>query len=176
MCKLKNEFLLCTCLVDNLNDNDVGWILFRRKENKKREPWANSQPIPDSFMIGSRELPNNEISFEYKELYDQCLKKLQEREKRETELKKLRDTEKETQYFLNITAHILTQLNHRNCFDKEINIVDKDVLSIKLNNELELWVEFIFRKHSWKLAKFNLNKPKYLKIITGKIRSTHNDI
>lgn len=171
MCELRNVFLLCSCQDDELKENNVSWILFRRKENEKREAWDNSEPI--TRILGQRELPSNEfIESEYKEQYYKSLKIFYEEEKRKRELE---DTIKESDGYLKTTAYILTKLNTRNCFDKNIEIMEKDVLSIKLNSELGLWAEFIFRKQSWKIAKFSLEEKKYLTIIKGEIEPTHKN-
>ena len=164
MCELKNEFLLCSCQDDELKENNVSWILFRRKEKKKREAWDNSEPI--TRILGQRELPSNDlIESGYKEQYYESLKAFYEEEKRKKELED----------YLKTTAYILTELNTRNCFDKNIEIIEKDVLSIKLNSELGFWAEFIFRKQSWRIAKFSLEEKKYLTIIKGEIKPTHNN-
>ena len=166
MCELQNEFFLCTCQEDKLEDNEVSWILFRRKENKK-----GSESLRIIRQLGQREIPSIElIESGYKERYNKYLKEFLEEEQRKAELKKIREAAKETEDFLKTTAYILTQLNTRNCFDQEIELVDKDVLSVKLNFELGLWVEFMYRKQSWKLAKFSLNESKYLTVIKGKIK------
>jgi hypothetical protein len=163
MCELKNEFLLCTCQEDNLDENNISWIVFRRKEHTEIEPLQ----IPRE--IGQRMLPSNElIAAKHKEKYQQYLREFLEEEKRKAELKQIKETEE----YLKTTAYILTQLNTRNCFDTEIELIDKDVLSIKLNSELGLWAEFMYRKRSWKLAKFSFDESKYLTIINGRIKSS----
>ena len=45
----------------------------------------------------------------------------------------------------------------------------------KLNSELELWAEFMYRKQSWKLAKFSFKEAKYLTIIKGRIKPSHGN-
>jgi len=171
MCELKNEFLLCSCQENELKANDVSWILFRRKEPEKRGPWHNSKPI--KRILGQRELPSNDIvASGYKEQYYQSLKAFYEEEKRKKELE---DAVRESEDYLKTTAYILTELNTRNCFDKAIEVIEKDLLSIKLNSELGLWVEFIYRKKSWRIAKFTLNKKKYLTVIEGEIKPIHNN-
>lgn len=171
MCELKNEFLLCSCQDGELKENNVSWILFRRKEKKKRGLCDNSEPI--TRILGQRELPSNDlIESGYKEQYYKNLKAFYEEEKRKKELE---DTIKESEGYIKTTAYILTELNTRNCFDKNIEIMEKDILSIKLNSELGLWAEFIFRKQSWRIAKFSLEEKKYLTIIKGEIKPTHNN-
>ena len=171
MCELRNEFLLCSCQGDELKEKNVSWILFRRKEKKKRGSWDNSELI--TKILGQRELPCNDlIESGYKEQYYESLKAFYEEEKRKKELE---DAIKESEGHLKTIAYILTELNTRNCFDKNIEIMEKDVLSIKLNSELGLWAEFIFRKQSWRIAKFSLDEKKYLTIIKGGIKPTHNN-
>ncbi|MEO1033703.1 MAG: hypothetical protein AAFX55_20125 [Bacteroidota bacterium] len=171
MCEIKNEFLLCSCQANGLKENDVSWILFRRKENNKRGSWHNSKPI--KRILGQRELPSNDlIESGYKARYYKSLKTFYEEKTRKKELE---DAIRASEDYLKTTAYILTELNTRNCFDKDIEVIEKDVLSIKLNSELGLWVEFIYRKKSWKIAKFSLDEKKYLTIIKGEIKSTHNN-
>ena len=78
--------------------------------------------------------------------------------------------------YKDVTIFMLSNLNNKNCFDKEIELSDKDVLSIRLDKELGLWVDFIYRKKVWRIVKFDLNKNLYSEIIKGKTKSTHNNV
>ncbi len=161
MCKFQNQFLLCSCIGNNdeIKEDQIDWILRRREQTKE----SNYKPIS---IIGQRFLPNNfsnSNSSEYLRLKKEIIEKMNELEEEQNllSLKK----------FQNTTLFLLSKLNSKNCFDKEIEIIDKDILSIKLDKNINLWVDFIYRKPSWKIVKFNFNKAKYSEIINGKIQS-----
>jgi len=162
MCEFENKFLLCTCSKDNISANEIDWILRRRDPEKK-----TLNILVKS--IGQRILPkdfDNYDSIEFQKLKKDIIEKM-------NSLKKERISNVEN--YKDVTIFMLTNLNNENCFDKEIELFDKDILSIRLDKELGLWVDFIYRKKVWRIVKFDLDKNLYSEIIKGKIKPTHNN-
>ena len=161
MCEFENKFLLCTCSKDNISTNEIDWILRRRESERK-----TLNPLIKN--IGQRILPkdfDHYNSIEFQELKKDIIEKMESLQKESTYT---------VENYKDITTFILSNLNNENCFDKEIELSDKDVLSIRLDKELGLWVDFIYRKKVWRIVKFDLDKNLYSEIIKGKIKPTHN--
>lgn len=162
MCKFQNEFLLCSCVGGDIREGQIDWILKRRDSKKRKDHELIT-------VIGQRLLPNDfdrSNSEEFEKLKNKVLGKMRSLEKKQNFLGLDR--------FQDTTTFILSELNRKNCFDQKIELFEKDVLSIKLDQELGLWVDFLYRKSSWRIAKFNLNENQYLEIIKGEIKTLHN--
>lgn len=158
MCKFQNEFLLCSCVGDDIREGQIDWILKRRDSQKRKDR---------EYVIGQRLLPNDFDrlnSEEFEKLKNKVLGKMGFLEKKQNFLGLDR--------FQDTTTFILSELNRKNCFDQEIEFFEMDVLSIKLDQELGIWVDFLYRKSSWRIAKFSLNENQYLEIIKGEIKTT----
>lgn len=158
MCTFQNKFLLCSCLEGDSKEDEIDWILRRRNSEKS----TNSEFVTE---IGQRLLPSNIENFDataYQKLKKEIIEKMDSLEKEQT----IQNSEE----IKNTTAFILSELNRKDCFDKVTELHDKDILSIKLDQKLGLWVDFLYRKSSWRIAKFNLNEKLYIEIIKGKIK------
>ena len=131
MCKFENQLLLCTC-ENNLKDNLISWKLVRKTKIK---PKNNYQ------IIGQIAIPD-----EFKHLSEE---ELEERNTKMTEYANL--FLKRKQELNNIVINIEKELNKRNCFDTNIELLEKDILTILIDKEFTIWAHFIFAKSKWKI-------------------------
>lgn len=166
MCQFQDDFLLCTC-IDRVEANQIDWILRRRDpESKKRE-----LQITHTFGVRGNLDHFEEI---HKEAYQRYREEIFKRVKEAEKEIKARDKKKEeilnSKQFQDTALFILSQINSRNCFDQEIDLQDKDVLSIKLNVEFGLWADFMYRRGTWRVAKFSLDANRYSEIVNGQIQ------
>ncbi|WP_299673455.1 hypothetical protein [uncultured Tenacibaculum sp.] len=146
-----------------MSTDKIDWIL------RRRNPQKNSDEL--ITIVGQRILPQNfenSNSIEFQEYKKDITQKINfiENEEITSSLENHKD----------IIAFILKQLNNENCFDKEIEFYDKDILTIRIDKKQELWIDFIYRKTIWKIAKFNLNENQYLEILKGKTKPIHDKI
>ena len=144
-------------------EDQIDWILRRRKSENKETKHENSLKYI-TFSLGQRILPSDLSNEEQDQLF---LKKeelakalLSLKEKNVANLEKIEAT----------SSYIASALNQDNCFDKTIELLDKDVLCIRIDKTSNLWGNFIYRKSAWKIANFSMNKDKYTEIIQGFIK------
>lgn len=151
MCTFQNKFLLCSCIGDDIKKGQIDWILKRRDQTS---------------TIGQRFLPND-FSSSYTEESSKVKKAIIEKMNVLEQKQNLLNVEK----LQDMVLFMLSELNSENCFDKELKLVDKDVLSIRLDSDLGLWVDFLYRKPFWTITTFSFNQDRYAEIIKGKIQS-----
>lgn len=163
MCDFKNKFVLCSCLENGIEEGQIDWILRRRKPENKETKHEDSLKYT-TFSLGQRILPSDLSNEEQDQLF---LKKgelakalLSLKEKNVANLEKIEAT----------SSYITSALNQDNCFDKTIELLDKDMLCIRIDKTSNLWGNFIYRKSTWRIANFSMNKDKYTEIIQGFIK------
>ena len=52
----------------------------------------------------------------------------------------------------NTISDIKLELNNRNCFDRELTILENDVLLIRLDVNLRVWASYTYQKSLWKTS------------------------
>lgn len=52
----------------------------------------------------------------------------------------------------NTISDIELELNNRNCFDRELTILENDVLLIRLDVNLRVWASYTYQKSLWKTS------------------------
>jgi hypothetical protein len=144
MCKFENQLLLCTC-ENNSTDTLFSWKIVRKK---------NEKPAENFSIIGQITIPE-----EYKNLtaenFDGIINNMIE----------FGISYKERQKQLNNTIiNIKTELNTRYCFDKKINFMESDILSILIDSEYTIWANFIYDKSEWKIFDSFIDYDIYAKI------------
>ncbi|WP_299681230.1 hypothetical protein [uncultured Dokdonia sp.] len=152
MCQFDENFVLCTCSND-LSEKDIDWKLRRRIPNTSNlETWLLNNPpiellssiggmmyIPDKFKTITPDV----IDYHYIQL-ESVFDSFYENEKK---LNKLRN-QKKIEY-KNTSFSIQLELNRKNCFDKVIPIKEMDTLTIRLDKELNVWANFMYKKSKW---------------------------
>ncbi|MFC4632299.1 hypothetical protein ACFO3O_00155 [Dokdonia ponticola] len=175
MCQFDGKFLLCTC-ADDLKEEEVDWKLRRRIPNTSNvETWMLNHPpiellsstagmmtIPDKF----KEITAEEIDFHYIQL-ETLFDSFYENEKK---LNKLRSNKKNE--YKNIGFHIQLELNRRECFDTPMPFQDKDLLTIRLDKELNVWANFIYKNSIWIITHLLISDKDHKKILYGKIKTS----
>lgn len=172
MCKFKNDFLLCTCN-DDLNLSNIDWKL-SRVHNKSKFSLAESEKNNVSMrrvnIMGQINIPKfyskmtpeeiNEYESTLDNLYDKLFDLIKMREK-------LR-SKKETEY-KNISANIERSLNNKECFDRPMELEEYDALSIRIDNDLDVWVNYIYKNSFWHISELFIDKETHNAILDGKV-------
>ena len=116
--------------------------------------------IPDKF----EEITPEEIDLHYIQL-DTVFDSFYENEKK---LNKLRSGKKNE--YKNIAFHIQLELNNGGCFDIPIFFQEKDMLTIRLDKELNVWVSFMYKNSLWIITHLLISDKDHSEIVKGKVK------
>ena len=148
MCKFDTQFVLCTCTNDT--SSDISWEIKRPLKHKKS----------DSKIIGQINIPEqfkNITSKEFDTKIEEMIKFSELHKARKIELR-------------NVINNIQTELNNRNCFDKEIDLFENDILSLRLDKKLKVWANYIYKKSKWEIHDLFTDTDDFSIKYMGKIK------
>lgn len=180
MCEFKNDFLLCTC-GDNLNVSDIDWKLSRVHNKSKFSlvEWKNnnSTSIRQVKTIGQINIPKFYAKMTPEEIneYENTLNSLSDKLFELIEMREKLKSKKETEY-KNMSVNIQLFLNNKECFDKLMEFEEFDILSIRIDKDLDVWMNYIYKNSFWHISELFINKETHNEILDGKIKPTHNNV
>lgn len=173
MCQFEDKFLLCTC-ADDLQQEDIDWRLQRRTPNTSNlETWKLNNPTKNSLsdVAGMIKIPEDfktKLPEEIEEYHIKMNAKFDDILEQEKMLARLRK-EKSNEY-KNTSIHIQLALNNSICFDKPIDFEHLDILSIRLDKELNVWVTYTYTNTSWAISNIQISDKDHDEIAIGKVK------
>ncbi len=177
MCQFEGKFLLCTC-ADDLQQEDIDWKLRRRTPNTSNlETWKLNNPSRDelSDIAGMICIPDEFKSINHEDIddYDEYYIKMDtfsdNIKKQVDKITRLREERKEE--FKNTSIHIQLALNNSTCFDTPIDFQLHDMLSIRLDKELNVWVTYTYKNTSWGISDIKISDQDHDEIVIGKVKA-----
>lgn len=167
MCKFDKNFLLCTCS-DDLEESDIDWKLNRpyNINSINVAEWRLNNKKKFHNIIGSIHVPT-----EFKNKTPEEVEEYQENLSKLNELLKLREEfrDKKKDEYKNITLNIQLHLNNKDCFDKKIDFKNKDILSIRIDKDLDVWVNYTYVNSFWEISKLSVEEESYYCVSDGEV-------